>query len=115
MAIAAFLPLVGVTAVALPAGIWLYVTGHPIAAVGLVGFNLLQGSIIENVVKTKLLGSAMRMHDLLVFLAMLGGIAAFGILGLVYGPLIAMLFMTLTDLYLKVYRPKLSSRFAGRV
>lgn len=113
MAIAAFLPLVGVTAVALPAGIWLYFTGHPIAAVGVVAFNLIQGSIIENVVKTKLIGSAMRMHDLLVFLAMLGGIAAFGILGLVYGPLIAMLFMTLTDLYLRVYRPTFARRFAG--
>lgn len=113
MAIAAFLSLVGVTAVALPAGIGLFIAGHPIAAVGVVMFNFIQGSTIENVVKTKLIGSAMRMHDLLVFLAMLGGIAAFGNLGLVYGPLIAMLFMTLTDLYLRVYRPKFSWRYAG--
>lgn len=104
MAVAAFLPLLGVTFVAIPAGIWLYLSGKPIAAIGVIVFNVVQGTIIDNVAKTKLIGSSMRMHDLLVFLSMLGGIAAFGIMGLLYGPLIAMLFITLNDLYRKVYR-----------
>jgi predicted PurR-regulated permease PerM len=112
MVIAAFLPLVGVTAIAIPAGIWLLATGHPAAAIGVIVFNVVQGAVIDNVVKTKLMGSAMRMHDLLVFLSMLGGITAFGLIGIVYGPLIAMLFMTLTDLYLRVYRRRLAERFA---
>lgn len=113
MGIAAFLPLVGVTFIAIPAGLWLYATGHPVAALTVVAFNVLQGTIIDNVVKTKLVGSSMRMHDLLVFLSMLGGITAFGLIGMVYGPLIAMLFMTLTDLYGRVYRPRLAERLNG--
>lgn len=112
MAFFAFLPLVGVTAVALPAAGYLYISGHPGAAAGLLAFNVAQGTLIDNVVKTKMIGSAMRMHDLLVFLSVLGGIAGFGLIGLVYGPLIAMLFMTLSDLYNRVYRPKLARRFA---
>ncbi len=114
MALAAFLPLVGVTFVAIPASLYLYVTGSPAPAIGLLVFNIAQGTLIDNVVKTKMIGSSMRMHDLLVFLSVLGGIAAFGIIGVVYGPLIAMLFMTLSDLYDRVYRPKLAQRFAER-
>lgn len=106
MGVAAFLPLLGVTFVAIPAGIWLYLSGKPIMAISVIVFNVVQGTIIDNVAKTKLIGSSMRMHDLLVFLSMLGGIAAFGIMGLLYGPLIAMLFITLNDLYRKVYRAR---------
>jgi predicted PurR-regulated permease PerM len=40
---------------------------------------------------------------LLVFLAILGGMALFGFLGIIYGPLIATAFLTLSSLYLKVY------------
>jgi predicted PurR-regulated permease PerM len=105
---------VGVTAVAIPASAYLYLSGSPGAGLGLLIFNVAQGTLIDNIVKTKMIGSAMRMHDLLVFLAVLGGIGAFGLIGVVYGPLIAMLFMTLTDLYDRVYRPKIARRFAGR-
>lgn len=114
MGLAAFLPLVGVTSIAIPASLYLYATGHTGAALGILVFNVAQGTFIDNVVKTKMIGSAMRMHDLLVFLSVLGGIAAFGLIGVVYGPLIAMLFMTLSDLYDRVYRPKLARRFASK-
>jgi predicted PurR-regulated permease PerM len=112
MAILAFLPLVGISAVVLPATAYLALVGRPWAALGFLGFCTMQSLIVENVIKTKLIGSHMRMHDLLVFLSLLGGIAAFGIVGLVYGPLIAMLFMTLTDLYWQSYHARIAARFS---
>lgn len=114
MAVSAFLPLVGVSVVVVPASAYLVLQGHTWKAIGFFVFCTLQGLIIENVVKTKLIGSQMRMHDLLVFLSVLGGVSAFGVVGLVYGPLIAMLFMTLNSLYRQRYRPQLALRFVQR-
>lgn len=112
MAVFAFLPLVGISIVVIPASIVLAVQERYVAAVTFFSFCTLQGLVIENLIKTRLIGSQMRMHDLLVFLSILGGIATFGIVGLVYGPLIAMLFMTLSDLYSHRYRPRLARRYA---
>ncbi len=56
----------------------------------------------------------MRMHDVLVFLSILGGITSFGVIGLVYGPLIAMLFSALAELYHKRYRRKLALQLGPR-
>lgn len=112
MAVFAFLPLVGVSAVAIPASIYLYLTGKPAVAMAVLVFNLVQGAIIENIIKTKLIGSAMKMHDLLVFLTVLGGIGTFGLMGLVYGPLLGTFFLTLYELYRTVYRPRINHMFA---
>ncbi len=43
------------------------------------------------------------MHTLLVLLAILGGLAVYGILGIIYGPLIVTAFLTLSDLYITKY------------
>jgi len=112
MTIFAFLPLVGITVVTLPAALLLYFDGRGGEAFLFFAFCTAQGLIIENVVKTRLMGSAMRMHDLLVFLSILGGISAFGVIGLIYGPLLAMFFITLSDLYFRHYRPHLALRLA---
>ena len=112
MTLFAFLPLVGVSVVAVPASVVLLVQGQTAEAFSFLGFCILQGLFVENVVKTKLMGSAMRMHDLLVFMSILGGMSAFGVLGIVYGPLIMMLFSTLHDLYDRRYRPQMARRFA---
>lgn len=114
MSIFAFLPLVGISIVAIPAGLYLFLSGQVASAVGFLIFCTVQGLFVENVVKTKLMGSAMRMHDVLVFLSILGGLSAFGIFGIVYGPLIAMMFITLSDLYARRYRPQLARRYWGR-
>jgi predicted PurR-regulated permease PerM len=56
----------------------------------------------------------MRLHDLLVFLSILGGIAAFGVMGLVYGPLIVTIFTTLSEFYERHYRRVMARAFALR-
>jgi predicted PurR-regulated permease PerM len=52
------------------------------------------------------------MHDLVVFMSVMGGLSAFGILGLLYGPLIVAAFLTMTDLYRTHYRQELAKRFS---
>ena len=60
--------------------------------------------LIENLLKPRLMGSRMQMHSMLIFFAVLGGIASFGLVGLLYGPLIAAFFLTVIDLYERSYR-----------
>ncbi len=114
MSVLAFLPLVGVSIVVVPLGIYLFFTGSPTSAALFVAFCLGQAAVFENVVKTKLIGAGAAMHDLLAFLVIIGGLGVFGVLGLLYGPLLASAFLTLTDLYFERYRRTLALNFIGR-
>ncbi len=112
MAALAFLPIVGIKLVVVPAAIALAFQGKYVTSVVFLVFCTVQGLFIENVVKSRLIGSHMRMHDVLVLLSILGGVASFGVVGVVYGPLIAMLFMTFSDLYSQRYRPRMARKYA---
>jgi len=114
MMLFAFLPLVGISVVTVPAALYLAFTGQVGEAAAFFVFCTAQGVFIENVVKTRLIGRSTRMHDLLVFLGVLGGISTFGIMGLLYGPLIVAAFLTLSELYFKVYRQQIASGLTVR-
>ncbi len=107
IAVFAFLPLIGTNIVVIPATLFLIFDQRWFAAIAFFAFTNLQGVFIDNIVKTKLMGSRMQMHTLLLFLALLGGISAFGFAGLLYGPLIAAFFVTTVELYERGYRTKL--------
>lgn len=55
-------------------------------------------ALIDNLLKPILLEKHLRIHSLIIFLSLLGGISAFGFLGILYGPLIAAIFLTLLDI-----------------
>ena len=44
------------------------------------------------------------MHTLLVFFSIIGGLKLFGILGIIYGPIVVTAFLTLTDIYHSSYQ-----------
>jgi predicted PurR-regulated permease PerM len=70
-------------------------------------FCNVQGLLIDNLLTPRLVGSRMHMHNLVIFLALIGGIATFGMGGIIYGPLLAALVLTLLDLYERAYRQRL--------
>jgi len=108
MTIFAFLPLVGISIVVIPASVYLALEGRWFAAFGFLAFNMAQALLVENVVKTRLIGNHMQMHDLLIFMSIIGGLTVFGIVGLVYGPLFVALFLTLSDLFEVDYKTRLA-------
>jgi predicted PurR-regulated permease PerM len=103
MAILAFFPIVGIAAVFAPAAVYLFLKGRIAAGIFFIIFYLVVSSVVEYVVKPKLVGNKVRMHTLLVFLSILGGLKVFGILGIIYGPLVITAFLTLTDIYRASY------------
>ena len=114
MSLFAFLPLVGISVVTIPASIYLYFSGQVPQAVGFFVFSTFVSLTVENVVKTKLMGKTMRMHAILLFLGILVGLGTFGFSGLIYGPLVAMTYLTLSGLYFSRYRSAVARRLAGR-
>ncbi|MFA5719159.1 MAG: AI-2E family transporter [Desulfobulbaceae bacterium] len=103
MAVLAFLPIFGIGLVLIPTTFIFLVGGKLLLALSTLGFYMLLSYTVEYLFKPKLVGDRIQMHMLLVFLAILGGMALFGFLGIIYGPLIATAFLTLSSLYLKVY------------
>jgi predicted PurR-regulated permease PerM len=112
MAVAAFLPLVGVAAVVLPATVYLWIMGRHAAAVIFCIFCMGQSFLFEYGLKPRLMGSSMRMNSLLVFVSLLGGILGFGAPGILYGPLIMTLFLALAQLYETRYQQRIARRLA---
>ena len=83
-----FVPL-GPTLVWGGAALWLVVNGHGYAAAGMGLYGLLLISSIDNVLRPLLIGGGpTRIPFLLVFFGVLGGLAAFGMLGLFLGPVL---------------------------
>ncbi len=100
----AFLPVIGASIVFIPAAIILLLQGKTTAGLGFLAYNICYSSIIEYLIKPKLIGQEMRMNSLLVFIGIIGGIKLFGILGIIYGPLIITIFLTLAEIYRQEYK-----------
>jgi len=104
MAVLAFLPIFGIGLVLIPASAILLLNGFMGKAVFTLIFYVFLSFSVEYLLKPKFVGSQVKMHTLLVFLSILGGMAMFGVLGIVYGPLIVTAFLTLSEIYLKEYQ-----------
>jgi predicted PurR-regulated permease PerM len=108
MAILAFLPIFGIGLVMIPTAIIIGVNGHIGMGIFFFLYYLVLSFAVEYFLKPKLVGRQVKMHTLLVLLAILGGLAVYGILGIIYGPLIVTAFLTLSDIYLKKYEEHIS-------
>lgn len=74
-------------------GIWLIVTGQTLAGVGLLLWGALVVSWVDNLIRPLVISSATRIPFLLVVFGVLGGLAAFGLVGLFVGPVILAVLM----------------------
>jgi predicted PurR-regulated permease PerM len=104
MALLAFLPIVGIGAVFIPAAIFLSLQGRIAAGIFFIVFYVILSCGIEYFFKPKLVGKRVRMHTLIVFLSIIGGLKLFGILGIIYGPLVVTAFLTLAEIYQASYQ-----------
>jgi predicted PurR-regulated permease PerM len=92
------LPLVGSAAVWVPAAIYLFINGHYVQAIILVAWGGGVVGTIDNVLRPLLMSGRVRMHTLLIFFSVFGGVQVFGFLGLFVGPVIIAVTMTVLSL-----------------
>ena len=100
MGLLSLLPVVGAWPVWIVAAVWLFSTGHMGRALVLVAICGGIAGTMDNILRPILQGSRSSVNGLIVFIGVLGGIAAFGVLGIVLGPIIVASCLTLLDIYL---------------
>lgn len=96
---AALIPFVGTSLVMVPSVLYLLVTGNSSQALGLAIWAVICVSSIDNLVAPKLVGGQLKLHPLLIMLAVIGGIQFFGVLGLLLGPILMAIFVQMIDVY----------------
>jgi len=97
--VAAFIPGIGTALVIAPAIIFSFVAGNAFGGIGLLVWGLTAVGLVDNFLGPRLVGRGMQLHPLAVFIAVLGGMAFFGPLGFLLGPLAMSVCLALIDIY----------------
>lgn len=97
MAFASMVPVVGTFLVWGPASAWLLLTGHVVQGALLLLWGSFVVSVADNALRSRLVGGRTGLHDLLIFFAVLGGVQAFGFIGLFLGPALAAITLALVE------------------
>ena len=104
MAVSSIIPAVGTALVWFPALLVMLLTGRYLdAAVLLILCGIVAGNL-DNLVRPRLVGKDTEMHDLFVLFGTLGGLSMFGLPGIIIGPIVTALFITLWEIYGEVFR-----------
>ncbi len=104
MAVMSIIPAFGTAIIWIPALVILALTGH---FGGVVILAVLCGAVagnLDNVLRPRLVGKDTEMHDLFVLFGTLGGISMFGLVGIILGPIVAALFITIWEIYGEAFK-----------
>ncbi len=99
----ALVPAVGATVVVVALALLQFFTGHRAGGIFLAVWGLGVVGLMDNVVKPLFMKGGMEIHGAVVFFALIGGIAAFGPVGLVAGPLAVSFLIAVVRMYRRDY------------
>lgn len=103
MTIASLVPMLGAGLVWFPVGLMLLFSGNIWQGIFMLAFGALVISLIDNILRPKLVGRDTEMHPLLVLFSTIGGISLFGVSGILIGPIITSIFLVLAEIYAHEY------------
>jgi predicted PurR-regulated permease PerM len=104
MAVLSVVPGIGAALIWVPGVLYLALTNHVGAAIGLGAWCAIVVGSVDNFLRPFLVGKDAKLSDLLILISTLGGITLFGALGFIIGPIVAALFVTVWDIYGDVFR-----------
>jgi predicted PurR-regulated permease PerM len=107
MAVLSIIPALGPALVWGPASIYLLLQGDTAAGIGLALFGGIVVGNIDNLIRPRLVGKQAQLPDLMIFFGTLGGLAVFGMAGIIIGPILAALFMTMWEIYGETFKDSL--------
>lgn len=99
-AFSAIVPIVGTTLIWLPGGLYLILAGKTLYGVGLLLWGAVVVSRIDGILLPLLIGGKVEIPLALILVGVVGGVFAFGLMGLVIGPLL----LVVTLFFLELYR-----------
>jgi predicted PurR-regulated permease PerM len=101
MFLLSFLPGVGTAMVWGPGAIYLLITGEYWKAAALFAWGALIIGLADNVLRPMVVSGSTNLHPLLLFLSILGAVNAFGLIGVIAGPLILSIAVAMAEMYLE--------------
>ncbi len=110
MGLAALIPVIGTGLVWMPVAAYLYFFVNPSWAMFFLLWNVVVVTSIDTILRPILMRKAAQVSPFYIFVAILGGIHAFGALGIFYGPLILSFLMVMLKIYSEEYSEVLTSR-----
>jgi predicted PurR-regulated permease PerM len=96
--LASLVPVVGSALVWGPASLLLLLSGHWVKALILIVWGVAVVGQVDVLVRPYAVSARVKVHTLLVFFALLGGVEAFGIIGIFVGPVILSITMAVLDM-----------------
>lgn len=96
--LAGIFPIIGTGVIWIPVTIYLLFAGHLWSAIGILLFGIV-GVFIENALKPTFVSKRTNMHSGVILLGMVGGIFAFGLMGIILGPLILAYLLIVLEIY----------------
>lgn len=102
--IAALIPLVGTGLITMPAGVWLLLTGHVGAGIGLIAWGLGCVGLVDNVLQPYMMNRGIDVHPFLILLSVFGGLTYFGPVGFLAGPIVLAFFFALLEIYPQIVK-----------
>jgi len=100
-----FIPIIGAAGVWLPGSVILILTGETKSGIILIFFGALVISMVDNILKPLLMGGKSRVHPLLLFLSIMGGLVLVGPIGILLGPITVAVFLAALKIYKQDYLP----------
>lgn len=102
-AVLALLPIGGAALVWIPGALFLFFTGSKVGSVLLFVWGLILVSLPDNFLKPLLIGKKAKLPAFFLFLGILGGLKVYGLLGILFGPLVVTLLFTFVRIYREEY------------
>lgn len=99
MGLLSLVPVVGTALVWVPAAIWLAFSGSIGKALILAAVGVLIIGMVDNIVRPLFLSGKSEMNTLVLLISIMGGVSAFGFIGIVLGPLVAAILTALVETY----------------
>ena len=93
------IPVVGTWLIAVPAVVYLFLTGQSVLGAGLAVWSVIFINLIYNLLTPQFMRHGMKIHPYLILLSVLGGIGLFGPIGFLVGPLVIALLFSLLNIY----------------
>lgn len=99
IAFSSLIPVVGTAIIWIPASIWLFITGRTSMAVFIAVWFIVVVGLLDNILRPLFIKSDDGMSPVLIFFSILGGINLWGLIGLIYGPMVFGLFFIFMYVY----------------
>jgi predicted PurR-regulated permease PerM len=99
LSLLSLIPVFGAALIWVPWTVYLFVIGAPVKAVILLVIQIVVVGSVDNILRPLFIQGGSKMHTLIIFFSILGGVAYFGVAGILFGPLIFAIAIALLEFY----------------